>query len=148
MHIAWWYWICLGLFMLLAEAMTPGGFYLLFVGIAAIIVGALALAIPTVWIQITLFAVLSTALIAGLRKPLVERVRKTTRQADTPEFIGETARATEKIMTGKEGKIELRGSIWHARNAGKAEIAENGACTIVAREGITMVVTPKPAKPE
>jgi membrane protein implicated in regulation of membrane protease activity len=141
MHIVWWLWICLGLFLLLAEALTPGGFYLFFVGIAAIIVGVMALAVQATWIQIAFFAVLSAVFIVAFRKTLVERVRKTTRQADTPEFIGETARAVEAIAAGKEGKIELRGTIWHARNSGTVDLPENAACTIVTREGIRLTVT-------
>jgi membrane protein implicated in regulation of membrane protease activity len=143
MHIVWWYWICLGLFFLVAEVMTAGGFYLLFVGIGALIVGAFSVGVHEAWVQITLFAVLSSVFIVTLRKPLVNRVRKTTRQADTPEFIGETARAVERIAAGKEGKIELRGTIWHARNSGTADLPENAFCAIVAREGIHMVVTLK-----
>jgi len=143
MHIVWWFWICLGLFLLLAEALTPGGFYLFFVGVAAIIVGLLALALQATWIQIALFAVLSAVFIVAFRKTLVERVRKTTRQADTPEFIGETARAVEAIAAGKEGKIELRGTIWHARNSGIVDLPVNAACTIVTREGIQMTVVIK-----
>ena len=141
MHIVWWYWICLGLFLLLTEALTPGGFYLFFVGVSAIIVGFLALWVHLAWIQLGLFALLSAVLIATLRKTLVERVRKTTRQADTPEFIGETGRAVEPISAGKEGKIELRGSIWNARNSGAADLPQDGQCTVVAREGLKMVVT-------
>jgi len=143
MHIAWWYWICLGLFLLLFEAITPGGFFLLFIGIAAIIVGILALSVYTAWIQITLFAVLSAVLIVTLRNPMVKRVRKTTREADQPELIGETARAVEMIGAGKDGKIELRGSIWHARNSDSSDLPENAACTITAREGIHLVVKHK-----
>jgi len=143
MHIVWWFWICVGLFLLLAEALTPGGFYLFFVGVAALIVGVLALAIQTTWIQIALFAVLSAVFIVAFRKTLVERVRKTTRQADTPEFIGETARAVEAIAAGKEGKIELRGTVWVARNSGTVDLPENAACTIVTREGIHMTVAAK-----
>lgn len=141
MHIVWWLWICVGLVLLLAEAVTPGGFYLFFVGVAALIAGVLAaLGVDATWFQIALFAVLSAVFIAVFRKPLVERVRKTTRQADTPEFIGETARAVEMIAAGKEGKIELRGSTWYARNNGSVDVPENAQCTIVAREGIRMVV--------
>jgi inner membrane protein len=143
MHIVWWYWICLGLFFLLAEAMTPGGFYLFFIGVAAIIVGVLAVWLHPAWIQLTLFAVLSAVLIATLRKPLNNRVKRSTRQADTPEFIGETGRIVEAIGPGMEGKIELRGSIWAARNGGQVVLPENCQCTVVAREGLKMVVEKK-----
>jgi inner membrane protein len=40
--MAWWIWIVLGLVLLLGEMLTPGGFYILFFGIGAIIVGILA----------------------------------------------------------------------------------------------------------
>jgi membrane protein implicated in regulation of membrane protease activity len=142
MHVVWWYWICLGLFLLLAEMMS-GGFYLFFIGIAALATGAFALGVHTAWVQLALFALLATVLIVTLRKPLVDRVRKTTRQADVPEFIGETGRAVEPIAVGKDGKIELRGSIWAARNGGTADMPQNSPCTITAREGLKMVVTLK-----
>ena len=37
----WWLWILLGLLLFLAELTTPGGFYILFFGIGAVIVGIL-----------------------------------------------------------------------------------------------------------
>ncbi len=36
----WWYWMLLGLVLLGAEMVTPGGFYILFFGLAALIVGS------------------------------------------------------------------------------------------------------------
>ena len=141
MHIMWWLWVCLGLFLLVAEAMAAGGFYLLFIGIAALIVGALSVGSLTAWIQISLFAVLSAVFIGVLRNPLVDRVKKSTRSADKPEFIGETARSVEPIPSGKEGMIELRGSIWQAHNSGTTILQENDSCTIIARENLKMIVT-------
>ncbi len=38
----WWYWMLLGLVLLGAEMVTPGGFYILFFGLAALVVGTLA----------------------------------------------------------------------------------------------------------
>jgi membrane protein implicated in regulation of membrane protease activity len=37
----WWIWILLGLLLCVAELTTPGGFYILFFGIGAVIVGIL-----------------------------------------------------------------------------------------------------------
>ena len=39
--MTWWLWILLGLALLGAELLTPGGFYVLFFGVAALIVGLL-----------------------------------------------------------------------------------------------------------
>ena len=41
MLITWWIWISAGVLFLLAEAITPGGFYLIFIGLSALLVGAL-----------------------------------------------------------------------------------------------------------
>jgi hypothetical protein len=143
MHVQWWYWVSLGLLLLLSEILTPGGFYLLFIGIAAIAVGALHPLVNTLWIEIVLFAALSAALIAGLRKPMVRRLRTATPQADAPEFIGESARTQGPIPAGKEGSIELRGTTWRARNAGETDLAANASCTITARDGLLLVVKPQ-----
>jgi regulator of protease activity HflC (stomatin/prohibitin superfamily) len=35
--MGWWIWIVLGLVLLLGELVTPGGFYILFFGVGAII---------------------------------------------------------------------------------------------------------------
>jgi inner membrane protein len=143
MHVEWWYWISLGILILLAEATTPGGFYLAFIGLACLVTGACTPFIQTLWIEVALFAVLSTLFIAVLRKPLVRRLRKATPQADVPEFIGETAIAAETIPAGGEGNVELRGSIWKARNAGDKDLLQKALCTILVREGLLFVVKPK-----
>src|SRR5947207_3363813 len=42
MTILWWHWLVLGLLLAVAELATAGGFYLLFFGIGALLVGGLA----------------------------------------------------------------------------------------------------------
>lgn len=57
----WWYWIFLGLALAGAEMVSPGGFYLLFFGIAAVIVGALVGmdVVQADWLQWLLFSILA-----------------------------------------------------------------------------------------
>jgi inner membrane protein len=143
MHIEWWYWIALGILILLAEIMTPGGFYLVFIGLAGLVTGVCAPFVKVLWIQITIFAVLSVFFIAVFRKPLVKKLRKATPQADVPEFIGETAYAVDSIPAGGEGNVEVRGTIWKARNAGDKDLAPKALCTVTAREGLAFIVKPK-----
>jgi membrane protein implicated in regulation of membrane protease activity len=143
MCIEWWYWICIGLFMLLSEALTPGGFYLLFIGVSAIVTGVLATFITPVWLEITIFTIMSIFSITVIRKPLVARVNTTTPKSNIPEFIGETATAINKMPAGKEGKVEVRGSIWSAKNDSDTDIAQNEQCTITARVGLLFIVKPK-----
>ena len=40
--MVWWSWMVLGLALLGAEMTTPGGFYILFFGLSALLVGTLA----------------------------------------------------------------------------------------------------------
>jgi membrane protein implicated in regulation of membrane protease activity len=129
--------------MLVSELLTPGGFYLLFIGIAAIITGIISPFICTTWIDITLFALILTFCIAILRKPLVASVKKSTPKSDITEFIGETATTITDIPAGKEGKIELRGTIWNGKNESTIDLSKNAQCTITARDGLLLLLKPK-----
>jgi inner membrane protein len=143
MHIEWWMWMVFGVVTLSLELMTPGGFYLMFIGSAAIVTGALAPVIHTAWIEILLFAFLSIFSIAVFRRPLARKVARSTPKADVQEFVGETGRALEAIAPGATGTVELRGSTWQARNGGTVPLAINGACSVVSRDGLKFVVQPK-----
>jgi|WetSurMetagenome_2_1015567.scaffolds.fasta_scaffold00077_2 inner membrane protein len=143
MHIEWWMWLVFGIITLSLEIMTPGGFYLMFVGIAAILTGALTPVINTSWIEILLFAVLSLFFIAVLRGPLARRIARSTPKADVQEFVGETGRALEAIAPGATGTVELRGSTWQARNDGAIALEKDGPCVVTARDGLKFIVKPK-----
>ena len=57
--MAWWLWLLVGLALLGVEMLTPGGFFTIFFGVAAIVVGVLSrfgLAGPP-WMQWLLFSV-------------------------------------------------------------------------------------------
>jgi membrane protein implicated in regulation of membrane protease activity len=143
MGISWWMWIVFGIVTLSTEILTPGGFYLMFVGASAIVVGAVAPFIKVEWIEILLFAVLSIFCIAVLRKPLAKRIAQSTPKADVQEFVGEIARAVDAIAPGASGAIELRGSTWQARNDGTVLLDKNSQCTVISRDGLSFVVKPK-----
>ena len=42
MEILWWHWLVLGLVLLAAELASAGGFYIIFFGVGALVVGVLA----------------------------------------------------------------------------------------------------------
>ena len=42
MTILWWHWVVFGLIVAAGELVAPGGFYIIFIGVAAIVVGLLA----------------------------------------------------------------------------------------------------------
>ena len=94
----WWIWILLGLLLLLAELLTPGGFYIIFFGIGAVIVGVLAgfnAACP-LWFQFILFSILSVLTLWLFREKLLQ-LTQGERRKNVDSLVGETAVATEEI---------------------------------------------------
>jgi membrane protein implicated in regulation of membrane protease activity len=140
--MTWWYWLLLGLVLILAEILTPGGFYLLFFGAGALVVGLLAgaQALTALWLQWTLFALVSIALVVLLRRPLVEMLRPPAVK-DVDTLIGETALAMREIGVNDIGKAELRGASWNARNVGPAPIAAGQRCRVEKVDGLMLYIS-------
>ena len=105
--MAWWIWIVLGLVLLLGEMLTPGGFYILFFGIGAIIVGILAgfNVVGPVWFQVIVFSCLSLITFWLFRQRLLQSTHH-----DTPDevdtLIGETAVITAEIPSRASAKLK------------------------------------------
>ena len=101
LDMVWWHWMVLGLFLTALELVAPGSFFIIFFGVAALIVGLLdllGLAGP-VWVQWLLFSIVSVAALVFFRNPLLRLVRA----KDQPDaslvnaLITETAHALEDI---------------------------------------------------
>jgi hypothetical protein len=140
----WWYWIFMGLALVGAELLSPGGFYLLFFGVAAVIVGALTGmdVVSTDWLQWLLFSFLAVLSLLLLRKPLLRLTQKHPPQAmDT--MIGESAILIEDLQPGHTGKAELRGSTWSARNVGTIPLSSGQRATVAKVDGLTILVKPE-----
>ena len=62
MALVWWHWLALGLVLIALELAASGGFYIIFFGVAAIIVAGLSLlgAAGPIWTQLLLFSILSS----------------------------------------------------------------------------------------
>jgi inner membrane protein len=141
MAMSWWLWLLCGIGLLLLELLTPGGFFILFFGVGAILVGLLAwsgLAGPD-WVQWLLFGTFSAAALLIFRKPLLKKLRRTsTHEVDS--MIGETAVALVDIAVQQIGKAELRGSAWTAQNTGNSAIAAGQRCRVEGMHGLTLYI--------
>jgi len=116
-----WNWIVLGIVLLLLELLTPGIFFI-WLGIAALIVGALALFPGTVlafgWqAQIILFLVLSVVSVLIGRRYFSAQ----SEESDQPllnrrgeQLIGQTATLKEPIVDG-HGRIHLGDTLWRIK---------------------------------
>ena len=142
--MVWWYWMVLGLILLGAEMTTPGGFYILFFGLSALLVGALAgLDIVLVdWMQWLLFSVIAIGSLLVFRGPLLARInhRDKTR-ADVDSMIGEMATALEALPAGATGKAELRGTTWTTKNVGATAFRQGQRGRVTKVDGLTLWIT-------
>ena len=140
----WWHWVFVGLALLGAELVTPGGFYILFFGLSALVVGSvlgLGLDLPD-WAQWLLFSVLAVFSLVLFRGRLLTMMKRAAPSAEVDTLIGEQALALEALATGGIGKVELRGSAWSAKNSGPTEITKGQRCRVERVDSLTLWVTP------
>ncbi len=145
--MAWWIWIVVGAALLAAEVIIAADFYLVFFGIAAVLLGLLGLlgvGLPP-WSQFLLFAALAVSGLVFYRGRWKRRLLTADRPMG-PELVGESAVAREAIAPGGRGQVRLRGATWEARNEGAAAIAAGDHCVVVRVEGVALFVRPADAR--
>lgn len=120
---------------------SPGGFYLLFFGIAALIVGGLAGlgVVDSAWLEWLLFSILAVVSLLLFRAPLLRLTKASpTHAVDT--MIGESAVLLDDLASGQTGKAELRGTTWSARNEGTSPLAKGQRAVVTAIDGLMLKV--------
>jgi inner membrane protein len=140
-----WGWWIVGLVLLVLELLVPGVF-LIWIGAAAIVLGALSLALwdAAFWgwhVQLLLFAVLSVLFaVIGRRIYNGKRVR-----SDEPmlnrrgeSLIGRTATLSEPILEGR-GRIRLDDTMWSVMGP---DLPEGSRVRVVAASGRDLTVEP------
>jgi len=144
--MSWWLWAFLGILLLGGEMVTPGGFYLLFFGIGALLVGTLVGldVIQSAWMSWLLFSGLSIGSLLLLRPPL-RRLMATDRGGISPvdTMGGEMAIVLEDIPPDGRGKAECRGSTWNAHNLGNKPLTKGQRGLVHHVDGITLWIKPE-----
>ena len=127
----------LGGLLLIAELFGLGALFLLFVGIAAIVVGILVLLFPDLppWTHWPAFAVLSLALLVGLRRHARERIN---RSGGFEAIAGEHAHVIGEIAPSGYGQASLRGAKWEARNLGPSPLTSGQRARVERVDGLTL----------
>ena len=138
------YWIIFGLILIIGEFVVSG-LVLIFLGLAAVIVGGLAyfgLINDLTW-EITLFAVLSPALLAGARRFLRDWLFGKETQGRTSDdsagLVG--ARATvQGAFENGVGTVRYRGALWQAQSS--HPLNDGQMVRILRHEGLWLTVAP------
>lgn len=141
--MTWWLWMLLGLVLAALEAVSAGGFYLIFFGVAAMFIGlmtALGFGGPPA-LQWVVFTILSVVLLLAFRRPILRMMTPETGPVDS--LVGEVAVALDAIQPGAIGRAELRGSTWSARNLHSAELARGQRCRVERIDGLLLFLLPE-----
>ncbi len=141
----WWAWFLLGILLLGGEMLTPGGFVLFFFGLGSLVVGILDLVgvTPNPAVQWVCFAALSLTSALLFRKPLLARIQIRTPRSRIDDLSGEIAVPVAELAPGAVGRVELRGTVWTARNGATRPLAAGERCRVVRAEGLTLVLEPE-----
>ncbi|HCC56534.1 MAG TPA: hypothetical protein DEQ47_04605 [Solibacterales bacterium] len=140
-----WKWLVFGLLLLVTELLNLGGFYLLFFGIGALLVGLAVFLLPdaSLTLQIVSFLGVSVFSALFLRRPLLQKFQSLRPPRKIENITGETAVILEPIAPGSEGEAELRGTRWTARNIGDRPLEASERCTVDHIEGLMLCIRPK-----
>ena len=136
------WWIIIGLTLMLCEFAIPG-LVLLFFGIGAIITGLFALFIPSLNLQLAIFALFSLLSLFGLRRILKPMLTGKTTDRNTdymPEgMIGQRCTVETLIQPDSAGKVILNGTSWRAESN---ETLQPGTHVIIQEQrSLTLIVT-------
>ena len=139
----WWGWIALGTLLLGAEmALIDAEFYLVFIGISALLVGMadlLGLAVPA-WGEFLIFAALAGGSMFFFRQQVYRLVRGNTQDIETIP-VGDTVQVGADIAAGSSGRVDYRGSTWSVINIGTDTIAAGTIASIRQIDGTVLKIS-------
>ena len=139
--MVWWIWLAAGILLALLELLAGGELWLLFAGIAAIVVGLLAgVGMTDLAAQFLVFAVLAVSAFF-VRRRLTSS--GTAGKVGSESLVGEIGPAISTILPATPGNVEFRGSSWPARSATGHVIEAGTVVRVVRMEGITLFVEPE-----
>lgn len=134
-------WLVAGVVLAAAEAAT-GDFFLLMLGGAALATAGFAAGTDLpVWVDAIFFAVVSLALVAGVRPLLLRRFATPPLLAtNTAALPGRHALVLEEVSEHR-GQVKLDGQVWTARPLDPTEVYPPGSTvTVMEIEGATALV--------
>jgi inner membrane protein len=134
-----WNWFILAVVLFILETVVPGVHFLWF-GVAAVIVGGLALATGIAWqFQIIAFGVLAVLTVFAVRK----YVRSDATKSDQPDlnergqqYVGRSLVVEQAIQNGR-GKVRVGDTLWQAEGP---DVAVGERVKVTATRGTVLVV--------
>jgi membrane protein implicated in regulation of membrane protease activity len=146
--LGFWNWVLLGLLLMALETVVPG-VHLLWFGLSAVVVGALALALSALghaelftwpW-QLVAFAIVSVMTVFWVRG----MARQEQAATDEPalnvrgaQYVGRLVTVEEAITSGR-GRVRVGDTLWPAQGA---DAAKGARVRVTGVNGTVLVVEP------
>ena len=138
--MTWWGWMILGALLLGAELLgVDAAFYLVFIGLAAVLTGLLELAGLNLdlWVQWIVFSVLSLVLMVLFRKKLYAKLRGDGVGYEVGP-AGETVTLDQVLQPGEKGRMSYRGTDWTILND-SGDVLQQGQQVVISQvDGLTL----------
>lgn len=140
--MTWWAWMIFGAVLLGAELFAVDAqFYLVFLGVAAAIVGLAGLfdVVTPEWVQWLSFGVLSLLFFLTFRRTLYTKIRGGG-EVYRGSIAGESVPVSADLPAGADARTKYRGTEWNIRNIGEATIPAGSHVKVVEVDGLTLNV--------
>src|ERR671924_652315 len=143
--MSWWGWIIAGAVLLGAElSFVTAQFDLVFVGSAAILVGAITVRTPVPpWAQWALFAVLALVSMVTFRSRVYQKFRGHLPTVNTGPAAGGSLTLRVALAPGESCQAEYGGSFWTVRNDSDTPIPSGARARITTVRNLTLFVKPE-----
>jgi len=138
----WWAWIAAGAILLVLElTLIAADFYLVFLGIAALIIGIVTLGgfLAAAWLQWLAFAALAAFSMVTFRRWVYEKLRRKMPSVNSGP-AGQTVVLPAELKPGESCRLEYCGSSWSAINGGGSPIVAGARARIDRVDGLTLIV--------
>ena len=138
MTLSWAIWLGIGIFLLIAEMLTLT-FYVLWLGIGALVAGGVALVFPESFAAQAISGALVALILTFFTKRLTRLVRQSKGYRDpVDDLVGKQGIVQEAIADGVFGIVKVNGDTWSAVSSQTLEQGET--VVIVARRSTILEV--------
>jgi hypothetical protein len=134
-----WNWFILAVSLLVLETVVPGVHFVWF-GLAAVVVGIVALASGIAWqLQLIIFALVAMATVFIVRRyadPSAAKSDEPALNVRGAQYIGRTVVVADEIRQGR-GKVRVGDTLWHAEGE---DVKAGTRVKVVGVDGTALVV--------
>lgn len=132
-----WFWLGLFLLAVIFEAATVD-FVAIWFAIGSVPAFILSLLGSPIWLQVTVFLLITIILIAFTRPYMLKYFKTNQIKTNVYSVIGKTATVSEIINPNEIGAVKLRGQVWSAMAASKIEVGTE--VRVLEIEGVKLIV--------